>query len=170
MPLRYLPTIFVQFVANGAVAQQLATVDTSCRRRTVHEAYTQASLVLVGKVLNSEDYQQQLIIDTSRTRWRMHRVTLEVLRGWKGQPRDTIMFDTSPPEEDSGATIFVPNQTYIVYLYSEFDASRRRREELSPIEALLWNRPTFLRCSRSANVAHAGEDLRYLGKPKWRRR
>ena len=134
----------------------------------VKTAFDQASLILVGKVVQSQDYQERLVTDTSRTTWRMHRVVLKALRGWKGQPRDTIIFVTPPPDQDTNTIRFEPDHVYLVYLRSELDATGRTcASTAGQILDLLWDRPDFIRCSRSARLAAASEDLQFLGPAHW---
>src|SRR5512143_253801 len=117
----------------------------------VQQAFDQASLIVAGGVLQSHDYQERLVTGTSRTSWRMHRVVLQVLRGWKGQPRDTVTFTTPPPDEDSGTVRFEPNEVYLVYLHSDLDAAGRSRETTTgQILDLLWDHPD---CHRRPQIA-----------------
>ena len=88
----------------AARAQDAKPVWPPCSTRVaVQQAFDQASLILAGMVVQSYDYQERLISGTSRTSWRMHLVVLKVLRGWKGQPRDTVTF-TTPPQRSEATT------------------------------------------------------------------
>src|SRR5947208_17149768 len=101
-----------------ALAQDAKPVRPPCGERpTFQKAFEEATLVLVGRVLQSEAYQQQLVTGNSRHTWRMHRVVLEVSRGWKGQRRDTVLIDTPTPEEDSATTRFPVNDSCWLYLH-----------------------------------------------------
>jgi len=157
--------------APAARAQEAKPFWPPCSTRVaVQQAFDQASLILAGRVVQSYDYHQRLIAGTSRTSWRMHQVVLEVLRGWKGQPRDTVTFTTPPPDEDSGTARFEPHAVYLVYLRSDLDAAARSRESTTgQAQDLLWNHPDFIRCSRTAQLTEAPVDLRFLGKPLWTR-
>ena len=155
-----------------ALAQDAKPVWPPCGERpTFEKAFEEATLVLVGRVLQSEGYQQRLVTGNSRRTWRMHRVVIEVSRGWKGQPRDTVLIDTPPPEEDSATTRFAVNESYLLYLHSVPDAAGQRREDtVGRIANLLWDHPEYLRCCRTVTLAAASQDLRPLGPPIWKRR
>ena len=153
----------------AARAQDAKPVWPPCSTRVaVQQAFDQASLILAGMVVQSYDYQERLISRTSRTSWRMHLVVLKVLRGWKGQPRDTVTFTTPPPEEDSATVRFEPNEVYLVYLHSDLDAAGRSRESTAgQILDLLWDHPDFIRCTRTTKLAEATDDLGFLGPALW---
>ena len=152
------------------VAQAANRVVSSCSTQvTVREAVEQASLILTGRVLQSSDYNQRMIVGTSRSSWRMHQVVLRVLRGWKGQPRDTIIFSTLPPDQDSGIARFELNRVYLVYLSSQFDEAALRDTASLAVLSLLRDHPQFIRCSRTKELGAASEDLHFLGPPLWTR-
>ena len=137
-------------------------------RVTVQQAFDQASLIVAGRVLQSYDYEERLVTGASRSSWRMHLVVLQVLRGWKGQPRDTVTFTTHPPDEDSGTVRFEPNEVYLIYFHSDLDAAGRSRETTAgQIRDLLWDQPDFIRCSRTTKLAEAPDDLALLGPALW---
>jgi hypothetical protein len=138
-------------------------------RPSVQVALQEANLVVVGRVLASKDYNQRgLVTGNTRSTWRMHRVVVQVLRGWKGAPRDTIILDTPPPDEDSGTARFQVNELYLLYLRSITDTDQPpRADTVTRIADLLRNSPDLVRCSRTAPLSAAAQDLAFLGEPKW---
>ena len=168
---RGLATILLLTASAPVLAAQAANrVVPSCSTHvTVQEAVEQASLILTGRVLQTSDYNQRMIVGTSRSSWRMHQVVLLVLRGWKGQPRDTIIFSTLPPDQDSGVTRFELNRVYLVYLSSPFDQAALRDTANLAVMSLLRDHPQFIRCSRTKALGAASDDLHFLGPPLWTR-
>jgi hypothetical protein len=168
---RVMTLLLLATSASAARAQGAVPIWPPCSTRVAAQAaFDQASLILAGRVVQSYDYQQRLVTGGSRTSWRMHQVVLQVLRGWKGQPRDTVTFTTPPPDKDSGTVRFEPDGVYLVYLHSDLDAADRSRDSTAAqILDLLWDHPDFIRCSRTAKLTEAPEDLRFLGSAQWTR-
>src|SRR2546430_12224734 len=112
-----------------ALAQDAKPVWPPCGERpTFEKAFEEATLVLVGRVLQSKGYQQRLVTGHSRHTWRMHRVVLEVSRGWKGQPRDTVLIDPRPPGGATRPRGFEANEPYLLYRHPVPNAAGRRPE------------------------------------------
>src|SRR5438552_15490105 len=90
-----------------ALAQDAKPVWPPCGERpTFEKAFEEATLVLVGRVLQSKGYQQRLVTGHSWHTWRMHRVVLEFSRCWNGQPRYTVLIYTPSLYADSDITRF----------------------------------------------------------------
>ena len=171
MRRHFATLLLLAALASVTRAQDTNPIWAPCSTRvTVQKAFEQATLVLAGRVVQSYDYQQRLVSGTSRTTWRMHQVVLQVLRGWKGQPRDTVIFATPPPDQDNGTIRFELDGVYLVYLHSVLDAAGRSRDSTGgQVSDLLWDHPEFIRCSRTTGLTAASEDLGFLGQALWTR-
>jgi MYXO-CTERM domain-containing protein len=87
------------------------------------------------------------IAPNQATRFGGLEITLRVKRVWKGDPEREIKVHTAGSSAACGYT-FVRGETYLVYAV---------RDNADPMRVSL--------CSRTAPVANAKEDLRFLGKP-----
>ncbi len=154
--------------ATSALAQTAAAEPSCGPRITVEAAFEQADLVVEGLVLESHDFMERQGYGDSAGTWHRQRVVVRVLRGWKGQPRDTIHITTPPPDEDSATVRFEPGQLYVLYLGSFLDSpAYRRGEGIDRMADLLLEFPRFMRCSRTGRLADATEDLEFLGEARW---
>ena len=131
--------LVVLFLALASLAQTSEVRACSCMQLSPSEGLSSSHAVFTGEVTD--------IAPNQATRFGGLEITLRVKRFWKGDPEREIKVHTAGSSAACGYT-FVRGETYLVYAV---------RDHADPMRVSL--------CSRTAPVANAKEDLRFLGKP-----
>ena len=132
--------LVVLFLALASLAQTSEVRACSCMQLSPSEGLSSSHAVFTGEVTDIDAKPGDPI-------WWARNHPPREAAAWKGDPEREIKVHTAGSSAACGYT-FVRGETYLVYAV---------RDDADPMRVSL--------CSRTAPVANAKEDLRFLGKP-----